>query len=177
MNIDIRTISRGPRDFDYTLGLDWWGHEGGDGQILGLARPLNVHISISKAGTKYMVDGRLAGRLIIRCDRCLEPYQRDIDAGFSFFLAIALSLSGQNEIELLEDDMSVELVTDSEIRLDDIVREQIYLSLPMQCLCSEDCSGLCPLCGTNLNIKKCECQREKGHPGFSKLKKVKIQGE
>jgi uncharacterized protein len=114
---------------------------------------------------------------MIRCDRCLEPYQRDIDAGFSFFLTIAPSLSGQNEIELLEDDMSVELVTDSEIRLDDIVREQIYLTLPMKCLCSEDCSGLCPLCGTNLNMKKCECLREKGHPGFSKLKKVKFQGE
>jgi hypothetical protein len=32
------------------------------------------------------------------------------------------------------------------------------------------------LCGTNLNMKKCECLREKGHPGFSKLKKVKFQG-
>ncbi len=177
MNIDIRTVSRGSRDFDYTLGPGWWGHEKGDGQIQGLAGPLKVHISASKAGTKYLVDGRLAGRLMIRCDRCLEPYQRDIDAGFSFFLAIAPSLSGQNEIELLEDDMSVELVTDSEIRLDDIVREQIYLSLPMKCLCREDCSGLCPLCGTNLNMKKCECQREKGHPGFLKLKKNKFQGE
>jgi len=177
MNIDISTISRGPRDFDYTLKPGWWGHEEGDGQILGLAGPLNVHISVSRAGTKYLVDGRLAGRLMIRCDRCLEPYQRDIDAGFSFFLTVTPSLSGPNEIELLEDDMSVEFVTDSEIRLDDIVREQIYLSLPMKCLCREDCSGLCPLCGTNLNMKKCECLREKGHPGFSKLKKVKFQGE
>jgi len=177
MDIDIRTISGDPRDFDYTLEPGWWGHEEGDGQVLGLAGPLNVHISVSRAGTKYLVDGHLAGRIIIRCDRCLEPYQRDIDAGFSLFLAIVPSLNGQNEIELLEDDMSVELVTDSEIRLDDIVREQIYLSLPMKCLCSEDCSGLCPLCGTNLNMKKCECLREKGHLGFSKLKKVKFQGE
>lgn len=177
MNIDIRTISRVPRDFYYTLEPGWWGHEKGDGPILGLAGPLNVHISIAKVGAKYLVDGRLAGRLIIRCDRCLEPYQREIDAGFSFFLTIARSLSGRNEIELLEDDMSVELVTDSEVRLDDIVREQIYLSLPMKCLCSEDCAGLCPLCGTNLNRGKCECLREKEHPGFSKLKKVKFQGE
>ena len=174
MNIDISTISRGPRDFDYILEPGWWGREEGGGQILGLAGPLNVHISISRAGTKYRVDGRLAGRLMIRCDRCLEPFQRDIDAGFSFFLTIAPSLSGQSEIELLENDMSVELVTDSEIRLDDIVREQIYLSLPIKCLCREDCSGLCPLCGTNLNMKKCECLRETGHPGFSKLKKVNL---
>ncbi len=77
----------------------------------------------------------------------------------------------------IRDKPIVEFITDSEIRLDDIVREQIYLSLPMKCLCREDCSGLCPLCGTNLNMKKCECLREKGHPGFSKLKKVKFQGE
>jgi len=173
MNIDIRTISRGPRDFHYTLEPSWWGHEAGDDQILGLAGPLNVHISVSKVGAKYLVDGRLVGRVMIRCDRCLEPYQHDIDEAFSFFLTVTPSLNGQDEIELLEDDMSIELVTDSEIRLDDIVREQIYLSLPMKCLCREDCSGLCPLCGTNLNMQKCECLRETGHPGFSKLKKVK----
>ena len=177
MNIDISSLSRGPRDFDYTLDPGWWGCEEGDGQILGLSGPLNVHIRISRAGTKYLVDGRLVGRLVIRCDRCLEPYQLDLDSEFSFFLKVAKSLSGQNEIELLEDDMSVDFVTDSEIRLSDIVREQIYLSLPMKCLCSEDCFGLCPVCGANLNIEKCECRSDKGHPGFLKLKELKFQGE
>jgi len=88
MDIDIRTISRDPRDFDYALEPGWWRHEEGDSQVLGLAGPLNVHISVSRSGTKYLVDGHLAGRLMIRCDRCLEPYQRDIDAGFSFFLTV-----------------------------------------------------------------------------------------
>jgi uncharacterized protein len=177
MNIDISSLSRGPRDFDYTLEPGWWGREEEGGQILGLSGPLNVHIRISRAGTKYLVDGRLKGRLVIRCDRCLEPYQRDLDSEFSFFLKVAQSLSGQKEIELLEDDILVEFVMGSEIRLDDIVREQIYLSLPMKCLCSEDCSGLCPVCGANLNLGECECLSDKGHPGFLKLKKVKFQGE
>lgn len=168
----MRTISHGPRHFNFSLEPGWWGREEGNDQVLGLANTINVSIDISRVGSKFRVDGHLVGRIKIRCDRCLEPYQRDVDSEFSLFLIIDLSSNSQNEIELFEDDMSVDFITDSEISLDDIVREQIYLSLPIKCLCREDCSGLCPSCGTNLNIKKCDCVEEKGHPGFSKLNNI-----
>ena len=110
-----------------------------------------------------------------------ETLEYSDNAGFYPFLTLYLSLvqetkECQNEIELLEDDMSVDFITGNEICLDDIVREQIYLSLPMKCLCREDCLGLCTLCGTNLNIGKCNCEDKKGHPGFSKLKNIKLDG-
>ena len=59
--------------------------------------------------------------------------------------------------------------------LDEVVREQIYFSLPMKSLCRKDCSGLCPLCGANLNMEECKCRKEKGHPGFSELKNLKLK--
>ena len=176
MIIDMRTISHGSRHFEFLLEAGWWAREEKYDQILDLAKALNVRINISRVGDKYRVDGRLFGRLKIRCDRCLEPYKRDIATEFSLFLMMNPSPSGQNEIELLEDDMSVDFITGNEICLDDIVREQIYLSLPMKCLCREDCLGLCPLCGTNLNTGKCNCEDEKGHPGFSKLKNMNLDG-
>ena len=175
MIIDLRTISQGPRHFDFTLEPGWWKRDEEYDQITGLDSALNVHLSISRLGGKYLVDGRLGGRLIIRCDRCLEPCYKDVDSEFQFFLTVSPSPAGQHEIELLEDDMSVNFITENEICLDDVVREQIYLSLPMKCLCKEDCAGLCPTCGSNLNIDRCECKTEKGHPGFSKLKDIKLE--
>jgi uncharacterized protein len=175
MIIDLRTISHGARHFDFTLEPGWWKRDEGYDQILGLDSPLNVHISISRLGSKYLFDGNLVGRLMIRCDRCLEPYYHNVDSDFQFFLSVSPSYAGQEEIELLEEDMSVDFITDDEICLDDIVREQIYLSLPIKCLCIEECSGLCPTCGSNLNIKRCDCQEKKGHPGFTKLKDIKLK--
>lgn len=172
MIIDLRSVLHGPRQFDFALSPDWWKNDGGNDQVIGLVGPLRVRIKISKAGDKYLLEGRMAGCLRIRCDRCLEPFDDDLESEFQLFLEFVHSHDGENEIELLEDDMSVKLISGEEISLDDMVREQIYLSLPMKCLCGEDCSGLCPFCGTNLNIKRCNCSSKGGHPGFSKLKNV-----
>jgi uncharacterized protein len=80
-----------------------------------------------------------------------------------------------SEVELLDEDMEVDFIRDSEIDLDEIIKEQIYLSLPMKVLCSDQCRGLCPICGMNLNVSDCHCHREQGHPGFLKLKDLKIE--
>jgi uncharacterized protein len=172
MIIDLKTVLHGPRQFDLTLDPDWWKNTEEDDQIRGLCGPLTVSIKISQAGGKYLLEGRMAGSVRIRCDRCLELFEDAIESQFQLFLALARSHDGQSEVELLEDDMSVNLITGEEISLDDIVREQIYLSLPMKCLCSQDCSGLCPFCGANLNIETCNCRSQAGHPGFSKLKRM-----
>ena len=178
MIVDLRSILHFPRHFDLTLDEDWWRGEGEYDQIMGLDGPLVAYLTISEAGgTKYLLDGRLVGRLRIGCDRCLEPFLYDLDGDFRLFLAPGPVDTAQSEAELLKDDLSADFITGGQIDLDEIVREQIYLSLPMKFLCQEDCSGLCPGCGTNLNKTRCECQQEKGHPGFSKLKEMKIEGD
>lgn len=173
MIIDLKTVLHGPRQFDLVLDPDWWKNDAGDDQVIGLTGPLKVRIKISRAGSKYLVEGRMAGCLRLRCDRCLEPFDSPLQSEFQLFLALAPSHDGEGEIELLEDDMSVNLIPDEAISLDDIIREQIYLSLPMKCLCKTDCSGLCPSCGTNLNVEKCSCRSARGHPAFLKLKNVR----
>jgi len=177
MIIDLKSVVLAPRRFAFSLEPDWWRGEQEDDQIRGLEGPLKVEINISKAGSKYVLDGRLSGKLILRCDRCLEYYGSLLESDFRLFLAIRSSAAGQSEIELLEDDMATDFISGSEIDLEDIVRAQVYLSLPMQCLCSENCKGLCPVCGVNLNLEECGCQRKKGHPAFLKIKNLKLKGE
>lgn len=177
MIIDLKTVLLAPRRFEFTLEPGWWQGNRENDQIIGLDGPLKVEINIAKAGSKYVLDGHLSGRQMIRCDRCLEKYTNDLESDFRLFLAMSSLGKGQSEIELLEDDMGIDFVSGSEIDLEEIVRAQIYLSLPMKCLCSEDCSGLCPVCGVNLNIETCGCRRKNGHPAFLKMRNLKFKGE
>ena len=175
MIIDLRTISLDPLAFEYVLERDWWHSEEFEDHLLGLDSPLGVRMRISPAGDKYVLEGNLKGGVLVRCDRCLGSYHQDLNAVFHIFLALPLPESEETEVEIQEEDMAADFIRGEEIDLDEIVREQVYLSLPMKCLCREDCKGLCPKCGTNLNKGRCQCRREIGHPGFSKLKNLKIQ--
>ncbi len=177
MIIDLKTVLLAPRRFEFTLQPEWWKGDQENDQIMGLDGPLKVEINIAKAGSKYVLDGRLSGRLIIKCDRCLEQYGSDLESDFRLFLAVGPSGTGQTELELLEDDMGIDFLSGNEIDLEEVVKAQIYLSLPMKCLCRENCLGLCPVCGANLNIETCGCQESQGHPAFLKIKNLKIKGD
>ena len=174
MIIDLRHISHEPRRFDFTFQPTWWQSEAVDDQIIGPDGPLTVRMTIHKEGTNYVVDGQLTGRFNVRCDRCLDPHALDLKPDFRLVLDVASPDYGQGEYELLQEDLSVRFIDDLHLDVDDMVREQIYLSLPIKYLCGEDCAGLCPVCGRNLNQGTCSCERETGHPAFSKLKDLRL---
>ncbi len=177
MIIDLRTIPPEAEEFVFVLEEDWWHPEGPSDPIFRMGKPLEVKIRIDKVGDKYIFDGELSGNALARCDRCLVPYSHDIKTSFHLFLALQNPETDEAEIELLDEGMEVDFIQGEEIELNDIIREQIYLSLPMKSLCTEGCLGLCPICGKNLNQGECQCKREKGHPGFLKLKNLNIEGE
>ena len=176
MIIDLRSIPHGTRSYDLSLGEDWWPPKRQDDQVLGFDAPLRVKIEIYRAGDKYVVAGDLNGGLKVKCDRCLEAHHRDLDSSFKVFLALPTPGKDKAEIELQEKDMAVEFIKGEEIDMDEIIQEQVYLSLPIKSLCSDSCSGLCPKCGSNLNNGDCRCKKEMGHPGFSKLRNLINEG-
>jgi len=173
MIINIKGLLRGPRQFNFAFDSDWWKDRDAN-QILGLDGPLNVQMTISKEESNFVVEGHLSGGIRLRCDRCLGMYSHELQPEFRLFLSSPPQDPEQNEIELCKEDMAVRFITGDEIDIDDIVMEQIYLSLPIKLLCSAECHGLCPICGTNLNSGKCGCPGETGHPAFLKLKELEI---
>jgi uncharacterized protein len=177
MIVDLRTIPDGSRRFQFVLEQNWWPSDAQRDQILGIGTPVQVNLEIYKAGDKYVLDGELHGGLRIVCDRCVEAFHRELRTAFRVYLALPLPEEDETEIELAEKDLEVDFVRGEEIELDEIIREQIYLSLPMKSLCSVNCLGLCPTCGSNLNTGSCQCHREQGHPAFLKLKNLKIEGD
>ena len=176
MIIDLTTISQEGRSFDFSLEKEWWHSNQENDQILGFDTTLTAKLKIYRAGDKYLLEGGLSGGLQVLCDRCLNVYHRDLIYDFNVFLDTSpMSDTNMTEVELLDEDMEVDFINDREIDLDEIIREQIYLSLPMKSLCSDNCLGLCPTCGSNLNVRDCQCPREEGHPGFLKLRDLKIE--
>jgi DUF177 domain-containing protein len=156
---------------------DWWEADGLDGSMVDLASPLKVRVLVSASGGKYLLDGHLSGEVVLQCDRCLEHYGYVLDTGFHVALVARQSDNGRVEVELLDEDLAVEPVDGFVIDLGEFAWEQVLLALPMKSLCRHDCAGLCPACGYNLNRGPCQCTAKTGHPGFSKLKQLKIKGD
>ena len=176
MIVALKSILHEPRNFDFVLEPSWW-QDNEYGRILKIDHYVKVQISIYKDEDKYVFEGSISGGVLIRCDRCLENYRSNIKEKFRLVLAVHSAETEQKEYELLEEDMEVEFITGDNINLDNIIREQIYLSLPIKSLCRTDCSGLCHVCGVNLNKGKCKCKKGEGNPAFLKLKALKFIGE
>ncbi len=176
MIIDLQSISRSPRHFNLTCQSDWWRKSEDDVRVQGLEGPLIVQVSVSREDKRYVMNGRLAGKLRLVCDRCLDTYTFALGRDFRLSLSPPIPLeSARDETELKREDLAVGFIEAEKIDLDDIIREQIYLSLPIQLLCGSSCAGLCTGCGVNLNRETCKCSKNAGHPAFLKLKELKIQ--
>ncbi len=78
----------------------------------------------------------------------------------------------EEERELEEEDLAVSFYRDDKIDLNQMIWEQVYLALPMKPLCKDDCRGLCPQCGTNLNLSQCNCERDFVDPRLAALKSL-----
>ena len=176
MIVDLKSISRSPRHFNLTVQSDWWRKSEDDVQVQGLEAPLVVKVTVSREDKRYVIHGRLAGKIRLVCDRCLDTYTFALGRDFRLSLSPPVSLeSARDETELKKEDLAVRFIEAEKIDLDDIIREQIYLSLPIKLLCESACAGLCRVCGVNLNRETCKCSKNAGHPGFLKLKELKIQ--
>jgi uncharacterized protein len=176
MLIDLRSVTEETRVREM-FAQDWWKFTDHGQQVLALSRPLQVQIKISKAGDKFLLDGALSGGLRVRCDRCLEPFDMELNALFHVYLLVRAPRDEEEDLELLDEEMEVDFVKGETIDLEDVIREQVYLSVPMKCICRAECRGLCSVCGANLNAGPCVCKTEGGHPAFLKLEKLKVQGE
>ena len=115
------------------------------------------------AGVMVMT-GSIRTTIHATCDRCANPFDREIDLPINVVLVTELA----NEEN--EDEWVFPLEGDS-AGLDDIVRTVFVLNLDSKLLCNEDCRGLCHRCGKNLNDGPCNCQKELD-PRFAALKQL-----
>ena len=136
--------------------------------------PLQGEARIFRTGQSVVVQGTLRTVLRLQCVRCLREFSSPISSTFDLTLFPMEGDGSEEEVELKEDEMESEFFEGGEIRLSELACEQIFLDMPAQPLCEEGCRGLCPVCGKDLNLEPCQCQRDERESGFTALKKLKL---
>ncbi len=125
-----------------------------------LVEPPNVTGRVDRAGIEMRVRGEIRTTFTALCDRCLTDVPFSLVIPFDLLYAPedpGAGRSGETEIQHRELDVSI--YENDQIDLDALVLEQIELSLPSRVLCRDDCRGLCPECGVDLNLEQCDCQK------------------
>jgi uncharacterized protein len=126
-----------------------------------LGEPLLVDGRAIRAGQDIRLRGEIKARIYAPCDRCLNEVTIPVEIPFDLFYAPADASADQaGERELRERDLDFAVYENDQIDLDELVLEQLELSLPSRVLCREECRGLCPQCGADLNVEQCECKAQ-----------------
>lgn len=126
-----------------------------------------LELDIQKSGEEYFCQGNLEAEVTLECARCLEPFKEKLINSTDF-----IATPPGQKIDQTDDEDRVFFDADLRADLWEIVRQTVILGLSMKPLCQDDCLGLCPLCGTNLNHKKCKCHMKETDPRLEPLKKL-----
>ncbi len=115
-----------------------------------------VSLQVEPWPKRVDIRGTLTGKVPLVCARCLEGYVEDVERTFNQILARNLAADDE-EIELRHRDLDRSQLVGDTLDLQEIVREELMLSLPSKPLCRADCKGICPGCGAELNEAECTC--------------------
>jgi uncharacterized protein len=138
-----------------------------------IVEPVQVAFDIHKDKDKFRLLGHVQTELGLQCSRCLEPFRLPVSADFDLRYLPISEASTEGEREMADEDLETSYYRDDQIDLNELLREQFYLALPMKPLCREGCRGLCPQCGTNLNEAVCDCAPAWEDPRLAPLKQLK----
>ena len=170
MIVDLTKLSEREIDFSFAAQPDL------EDEAARIAEPVKVEGKLRKGIAQVDVGGRISGGAVeMECQRCLTPTDIPLDFPFSATFVTEENYTDAKETEVRGADLDVSVYEDEKIDLEELAREQILLNLPTQALCREDCKGLCPKCGANLNETNCDCADEEIDPRWAELGKLKVK--
>ena len=149
MRVAVEDIREGVSTFELTCGSEDIGLEVED---LYFIDPVTVRLKLFKQSDKVYVKAELSVAIELQCARCLSLVHRILEG--------ALEIQYRPMPKMARyplDDIGIGYYLGEYIDLSDDFRESLLLELPARVLCSEDCKGLCPQCGQDLNEEKCDC--------------------
>jgi uncharacterized protein len=125
--------------------------------ILGRADLIVENRGHSQQVADIRVRAAYHGDFELLCARCVEPVPTPVRGDFDLIFRPQAADAEPGERSITPDETEIGYYDESGLSLEDVVREQVLLSLPSRTLCKEDCKGLCPRCGQNLNLATCNC--------------------
>lgn len=136
-------------------------------------RQILADLSIQRSGEEYFCQGEISAKMTLECARCLGTFDLDV-VGELDFIACSQDHYDSFRSEAVDSEdyvlfEGINLVVD----ITDQIRQALLLCIGIKPLCSDECLGLCPVCGGNLNVNKCACDRKEMDPRWSGLADLK----
>ncbi|MDO4501858.1 MAG: DUF177 domain-containing protein [Coriobacteriia bacterium] len=119
--------------------------------------PVSWEAQITNTGDALLVAGSANAQVSTECARCLDPVVLDLQGVIEGYFLIGDD--AEEPEDMVEDEFDT-LSEDGVLDMEPLVMAAILLEVPLIPLCTDDCAGLCPQCGANLNQEQCDCQPE-----------------
>ena len=166
MKINLAKLHDGLNELTFQIEPEDLGFDEDEETLYLFPDTIEADVEVQKFSDKFLVRVMLSTVAHFTCDRCLEEFDRHLQADFQ----LVYSKQSRNQ---LDDDVYRSLDDSAtEINLNADVRENLLLDIPMKHLCREDCQGLCSQCGINLNRETCECEQTVLDPRWEVLRNL-----
>jgi len=174
MEFKVSELEREPIDFDLQLAPSAVGYgeeaeQVGNLSTSGRAEVLHEHRGPRDIVADIRLRGQFSGRFQVPCARCVEPVEIPLAAEFDLIFRPAGADSEAPERSITAPETEIGYYLKDSLLLEDVLREQVLLSLPVRTLCKPDCKGLCQSCGANRNSQTCICEEGPKDPRWEAL--------
>ncbi len=122
--------------------------------------PIDGHVRMRRTNQGLLVDGWVELTLELSCNRCLKTFEQPMHVDFEEQFYPTVDVISGMPLDPFDEDEIFPIDAHHEVDLTEAVRQNVLLALPMVTICREDCKGLCPQCGQDLNLGSCECKPE-----------------
>lgn len=174
MEFKVSELEQEPIEFDVALppGRVDLGEEARQEDSLqtsGRAEVIHEHRGPKDIIADIRLRGNFAGKFRVPCARCVEPVDLPLDGDFDLIFRPQGADAGAAERSITAPETEIGYYQGDSLLLEDVLREQVLLSLPVRTLCKPDCKGLCPRCGQNRNTQECSCEEGQTDPRWEAL--------
>ena len=178
MFLDIKELELHPLEFAEefqpdVIDLGGEARQRGPLKASGRAEVVEEHHGKHEVIKDIRLRGRLSASLELQCARSLEPVPQQVKRESELLNPPLGADAGRDELTVSDAEAEIGYYQGEGILLEDVLREQVLLALPLKITCREDCKGLCPQCGKNLNQEQCSCSTEREDPRWAALKDVR----
>ena len=139
-----------------------------EGSSYEFARKEPVSLTITNLGDRVvLIEGSVKLSIIILCSRCLKELEYSMD----------ISINKEVDFKLTKEERAKDLdeanyISEYNLDVDILIKDEIIIGLPMSLLCSDECKGICMHCGTNLNEGSCDCDNTVLDPRMSAIRDI-----
>ena len=163
-NVDLKNLTPGIHEFEYLLENKFFVDIDGDQVQKGKVK---VHLTVKRSSMMFEMNFQIEGVVMVPCDRCLEDVEVKVTLDFKHKIDTESDAYDQSE-DLDENNY----IDGYSLDVEQLVYNELLVGWPTKILCSEDCKGICNVCGQNLNKGTCNCEDTGLDPRMSVIRDV-----